>query len=272
MKSFKMKALAVAVLGLAGIGSAMAATCPTAVTTAGSTSPGGGGAWTSQLLTADASLNIVSPGLDGTNCALALSIGASSNSRSYVQDGSPQNEQRYRARFYFSPANLTGFTTSNQTVILSRTNDTSGPAQFTSDELVVRLAGGSPASVRFFVSDANSPSGATQVSVPLPTSASNSYRIEFDLQIGSGTTNTSHGCDATPATGGCLRAWVTDAATASSDTAPDVSATINNAGWSGAKTAFLGLSSGSANFRSLQATKVLTFDEFDSRRQTFIGK
>ncbi len=37
MKSFKMKALAVAVLGLAGFGTVNATTCPTAVTTSGTT-------------------------------------------------------------------------------------------------------------------------------------------------------------------------------------------------------------------------------------------
>jgi len=274
MKSFQMKALALATLGLGGLvmaGSAFAA-CPTAVTTTGGTSPGGGGAWTSQYIAADASLNIVTPGLAGTSCALALSIGAISNSRAYVQDSSPQNESRYRGRFYLSLVNLTNFNVSNQTVVVFRANDTTGPAQFTSDELVVRLAGGATPTVRFFVSDSNQASGATQLAIPLPASASNTYRIEFDIQTGTGTTNASHGCDVMPATGGCLRAWVSDAAATSSDTSPSGSATVNNSGWSGVKTAYLGLSTGAPNYRANHTGTVLTFDEFDSRRQTFIGQ
>ena len=274
MKSFQIKALALAMLGLGGLvmaGSAAAA-CPTAVTTVGSTSPGGGGAWTSQYIASDATFGIGGPGLNGTSCALSLSIGALSNSRAYVVDSSPQNEQRYRGRFYVSLANLTNFSLSNQTVILFRGNDATAPAQFTSDELVIRLAGGATPTVRFFVSDLNPVSGATQLAIPLPTSATNSYRIEFDIQIGTGTTNASHGCDVMPATGGCLRAWVTDAATASSDTSPDGSVTVNNSGWGGVKTAYLGLSSGAPNYRANHAGAVVLFDEFDSRRQTFIGQ
>ncbi len=76
MKSFKMKALALATLGLGGLvmaGSAFAA-CPTAVTTAGSSTPGGGGAWTSQYISSDATFAIGGPGLNGTSCSLSLSI------------------------------------------------------------------------------------------------------------------------------------------------------------------------------------------------------
>lgn len=276
MKSFQMKALALATLGLGGLvmaGGAFAATCPTAVTTPGISSPGGGGAWSSQGIINGATLNIVNPGLANTGCALSVSVGTAANSRAYVQDNSPNNEQRYRARFYFNAANLSGFTASNMAATLFRANDTSAPSQFSSDQLVIRLAGGSPATVRFVVSDANSASGATQIAVPLPTAgASGAYRVEFDMQIGAGATNATHGCDAMPSSGGCIRAWVTAAENVSSDTAPDASATINNSGWSGAKTAYLGLQVGSANFRATQSGKNMVLDEFDSRRQTFIGQ
>ena len=281
MKSFKMKALAVAVLGLAGLGvmgSAMAV-CPVANTTKGTITPGGGGAWTSQFIATDATLDIpaAGPGLNGTACALSVSIGALSNSRVFVQDSSPQNEPRYRARFYVSLANLfSSFTVSNQTGIVFRANDTTGPAAFTSDELVMRIAGGgsvaTPApTVRFFVSDSNPASGATQVVAALPASATHVYRIEFDLQLGAAATSGT-ACNPTPATGGCFRYWVTDAAAASTDAAPTGSITVNNAAWSGAKTAFLGLTTGTGAYRTNHAGTVLILDEFDSRRQTFIGQ
>lgn len=272
MKSFKMKALAVAVLGLAGLGMAGSAfaVCPTdpAQPT---------GAWTSKFVSSDATLAITSPGLNGTSCALSVSIGALSNSRVFVQDSSPQNEGRYRGRFYISLANLfSSFTVSNQTAIVFRANDTTGPAAFTSDELVVRIAGGgsvaTPApTVRFFVSDSNPASGATQVVASLPSSATKTYRVEFDLQLGAAATSGT-ACNPTPATGGCFRYWVTDAAAASTDAAPTGSITVNNAAWSGAKTAFLGLTTGTSAYRGTHAGQVILLDEFDSRRQTFIGQ
>ena len=57
-----------------------------------------------------------------------------------------------------------------------------------------------------------------------------------------------------------------------SDAAPTGSTTIDNSAWSGAKTAYLGMSVGSPQYRANHAGVVLTFDEFDSRRQTFIGQ
>ncbi|MBS0556854.1 MAG: hypothetical protein JSR27_05500 [Proteobacteria bacterium] len=274
MKSFKMKALALATLGLAGFAFAGAASaaCPTAVTTVGSSSPGGGGAWTSQYISSDATFGIAGPGLAGTNCALSLSIGASSSSRAFVSDSSPQNEQRYRARFYLSTNALSNLTATNQSVVLFRANDATGPAQFSSDQLVVRLVGGSPATVRFYVADLNSAgSGVTPIVVTLPTSATNTYRVEFDMQVGTGAT-TANGCNTMPASGGCFRYWVTDAAATSADGSPTGSSTVNNSGWGGVKTAVLGMAAGSPSYRSNHAGGVLVFDEFDSRRQTFIGQ
>jgi len=277
MNSFRMKALSLAVLSLAGLGMAGSAfACPTAVTTKGTTIPGGGGAWTQQFIANDATLDIVAPGLNGTGCALAISLGAAGNSRAAVQDNSPTAEQRYRARFYIDLNNLitspNGFGSSNRTAIIFRVNDASGPGAFTSDQLGIRIAGGATPSFRFVTSDANQASGATAITVPFPASANNVYRVEFDMQVGTGATNTANGCQAMPATGGCIRYWVTDAATVTTDAAPTGSATINNSGWSGVETAFFGLQAGSPGIRSSNAGIVIKEDEFDSRRQTFIGK
>ena len=279
MNSFRMKALSLAVLSLAGLGMAGSAfaACPVANTTKGLVSPGGGGAWTSQFIANDATLDIHTPGLNGTNCSLAISLGAAGNSRAAVQDNSPTAEQRYRARFYIDLNNLitspNGFGASNRTAVIFRINDATGPGQFSSDQLGVRIAGGATPSFRFFLADSNSAStGATQVPVPFPASANNVYRVEFDLQIGTGATNTSNGCTTMPVTGGCFRAWVTDAAATTTDAAPTASATINNAAWSGAETVFLGLQAGSPGIRASNAGIHIYEDEFDSRRQTFIGK
>jgi hypothetical protein len=285
MKSMQMKALALAVLGLAGMGMAASAfACPTITQPATSTSPGGGGAWTSQFIggTSPAYMDIDSTGgLNGTSCALKVSLTASSNSVALVKDSSPNNEQRIRVRFYLDLNNLIPtFTNSNQAAVIHRMTDTSAP--FSSDQLVVRVTGatsGSP-TVRFAVSDLNPASHVTSVAIPLPASANNQYRIEYDMQVGSGSTTAvpglpalPAGCTAMPAAGnGCIRMWVSDAAATSSDTAPDASITFNDTGWSGAKTSNLGMQSGSPGFRTNHAGTVLRFDEYDSRRQTFIGK
>ena len=280
MNSFRMKALSLAVLGLAGFGiagSAFAA-CPVANTTKGLVSPGGGGAWTSQFIANDATLDIHTPGLNGTNCSLAISLGTASNSRAAVQDNSPTAEQRYRARFYIDLNNLitspNGFGASNRTAVIFRINDATGPGAFTSDQLGIRIAGGATPTFRFLLSDSNSAgTGVTQVAQQFPASANNVYRVEFDLQIGTGTTNVVNGCTAMPAAGnGCFRYWVTDAAATTTDAAPTGSATINNSGWSGAETVFLGLQAGTPGIRASNAGIVIYEDEFDSRRQTFIGK
>ena len=116
--------------------------------------------------------------------------------------------------------------------------------------------------------------------IPLPTSANNQYRIEYDMQLGSGSTTSvpglpalPAGCTAMPAAGNaCIRMWVTAAGSASLGTAPDASITFNGTGYSGAKTSNLGLQSGSPQYRANHAGTVIRFDEYDSRRQTFIGQ
>ena len=282
MKSFQMKALALAVLGLAGMGTAMA--CPTIPQPAVTSTPGGGGAWSSQLIlgTVPAYMDIDSTGgLNGTSCALKVSLTASSNSAAEVKDTSPNNEQRIRVRFYLDLNALItqGFNSSNQAAVIHKMTDTTAP--FSSDQVVVRVVGSSTTpTVRFAVSDLNPASHVTQVAIPLPTSANNQYRIEYDMQIGSGSTTPvpglpalPAGCTAMPAAGnGCIRMWVSDAAATSSDTAPDASITFNDTGYSGAKVSSLGMQSGSPGFRTNHAGTVLRFDEYDSRRQTFIGK
>ena len=285
MKSFQMKALALATLGLGGLvmaGSAFAA-CPTITQPAVSGSPGGGGAWSSQFITGTipAYMDIDSTGgLNGTSCSLKVSLSSSSNGAALVRDSSPNDEQRIRVRFYvdFNALITGGFAVSNQSVTLHRMNDTTAP--FSSDQLVVKVTGGATPTVRFVVSDINPGSHVTQVAIPLPTSANNQYRIEYDMQLGSGSTTSvpglpalPAGCTAMPAAGNaCIRMWVTAAGSASLDTAPDASITFNGTGYSGAKTSNLGLQSGSPQYRANHAGTVIRFDEYDSRRQTFIGQ
>jgi len=278
MNSIRMKTLSLAVLGLVGFGLAGSAfaVCPTADQTKNTLhSPGGGGAWTSQFISTDAALAITNPGLNGTGCALAVGGGQNSTSRVFVEDDSPTAEPRYRSRFYVSLAALALFGgDSGHTGIVFKVNDATSPAQFSSDQLVVRLAGSPTApTVRFFIADANAASGTRSLTFVLPASATHTWRIETDLQIGTAATSVTGGCTTMPASGGCFRYWVNDAADASgSDSAPSGSSTINNSGWSGAETAFLGLQTVTPQFRTDDHGILIVLDEFDSRRQTFIGK
>jgi hypothetical protein len=283
MKSFKMKALALATLGLGGLvmaGSAAAA-CPTFSTTTGGTStPGGGGAWSSQTIDSNpASLGIgpaiSSSGLAGTSCKLSFTMnsGALSNTAAYVTDTSPSapGEPHYRARFYFDYSGLTGLTASNsQFKVFNAFADTT-PANGTPDEVVVRLVGGSPRpSLRIVVGDSNQGSLPYKViNVPLPAAGATPGVYYFEIELQQGTTGN---CTASSiGTGGCLRYWITPAGTASSDSAATGFSTLDNSGWSGVKQINLGMYATTPPLRTLTG-QVFSVDEFDSRRQTFIGQ
>ena len=254
MKSFKMKTLSMAVMGFAGLalaGSALAV-CPTGATVVN------GGAWNSQNVSADATMSIVTPGLNGTSCALQIAIAATpaANARGFVSDNSPQNEPRYRARFYMDLSSMTSLSTATQQFEMFNAFSSTAPGTNSTDEVRIYQIGGT--GLRFFVADTSSASGVKVVSLTLPTSAAKKYRVEFDLQTGSP---------------GSFRYWVTDAATTTTDAAPTGTYAPTNSGWSGVLSVNLGLYATTANFRAQVAgpTQQFRLDEFDSRRQTFIG-
>lgn len=270
MKSFKMTALAIAVLGLAGMGSAMAATCPTVA--AGNISGGGagGGAWFGQQQGGGGTLSIVNPGLNSTNCALNVAISSTpvSNLKGLVIDNSPQSEARYRARFYFDISNLSLPLSNSQTEIFDAFSNTA-PGTFGTDEVQIYLVGGATPAVRFVVADSGKSNGVSTISSTLP-SATGSFYVEFDLTKGAGSSSAvaCNGGDA-----GCFRYWIApQGGTAPADGTPTGTYSASNAGWSGIVQAQLGLYSSTAKFRQGNvSSNSLTVDEFDSRRQTFIG-
>jgi hypothetical protein len=268
MKSFTMKALAVAVLGLAGVGSAMAA-CPTIA--AGNVTGGGagGGAWFGQSQGGGATLSIGS-GLHGTTCGLHVAISATPapNLKGLVIDNSPQSEPRYRARFYFDPSSLSLTAPNVQTEIFD-SFATTAPGTFGTDEIQIFLIGGATPAVRFIVADAGKSNGVSTITSTL-ASATGSYYLEFDLTKGAGSSSqvACNGGDA-----GCFRYWIVAASgTAPADNTPTGTFSASNAGWSGVVQSQLGLYSTTAKFRQNNVTSnSLIVDEFDSRRQTFIG-
>jgi len=261
MKSFKMKALAVAVLGLAGLGmmgSALAA-CPT-----GAVTPAG--AWDSQAVTAGTIAvfgGAAGQGLNGTTCKLNVNLnaGAQVNAKAFVSNTTgPLNEPRYRARFYVETTGLAGLTAANRQTYIFSAQATTGPAGFGLAQVVGVLAGGPTPSFNFLVADSTQPSGFQTVTVPFPD-ALHEYRVEFDLTTGNP---------------GSFRCWVTAAGTATTDASPTPAAcaatAVSNSGWGGISRFNLGLASASQQYRANLVGQILSLDEFDSRRQTFIGQ
>lgn len=258
MNSMKMKTLSLAVLGLAGfVGSAFAQTCPT-----DPAQPNG--PWSSKTVASDSTLTISTPGLNGTSCLMAVTTltGALSNTKAIVSDTSPVDEPRYRARFYFDVSALAGLTLSNQQAKLFDTFSNASPGGASTDEVVIRLLGGTPLALRFAVADSTQPSFFKTITQALPASANGHYYVEFDLVTGA------------TAGSGNFRYWVTPEGTASSDGTPTGTFVPgDNSGWGpGPTQSNLGIFSVSANYRAGVANQILGVDEFDSRRSTFIGQ
>lgn len=255
----KMKVLSLALVGLCGYAGSALAVCPVGPDT------GHGGAWSAALVGGGTSaISIVTPGYDASACKLQVSLGNNGIAHAQVRDDSPATEVRYRAQFIFDPANLSGANGTNQAPIFLV--NAAAPNGGTLSIAKVTFAGSGGGSVtagkRLFIAAADQgvAGGFTTVALPIVTQTGPN-RIEIDLKIGA-------------AGIGQLRYWVNDAATTGLlDTAPTgtIALTSGNTGWVGVKTAFLGLTSPTLNYRAVNVGTNAWFDQFDSRRQTFIG-
>jgi hypothetical protein len=275
MKSFTMKALALAALSFAGVGTAMAA-CP-------SSAAQPTGAWTSQSVTA-ATLSIcpggancggVATGMNGSNCAAVVgtSIGASSIAKSFVTFVDSQHENRFRGRFYFDISQLVtqGFTSPLKQVTIYDSASTSSPASTPNTEVGVSLAGGSPPSLKVTIANSDSGSKFTTISVPITgasTGSTNVKRFEFDLQQGS---SVGANCAALVPVGGCFKYWLSDDTATTAEATPTGTQAVTNTAWDGIIQTSLGILSANTSYRATNGT-FLVFDEADFRRATFVGK
>jgi hypothetical protein len=249
----KMKVLSLALIGAFGYVGAAAAVCPAGPAIAD------GGAWTSKTVTS-AALAIVTPGDAGTECRLAASLNqnASIIAKAQVRDDTPANETRYRARFYIDTTEITGLTAlrATQVAIVNGAVAPAGANQYLIKATMFGL-GGVP-TLRLLVSDASQPGNSRNVDVPL-TNASGKNRFEIDLGVSANAE---------------LRYWMSADSVATAEANPTGTVTgINNGGWTGVDSTLLGLASASNGYR--QAYTVdnhVYFDQFDSRRQTFIGQ
>jgi hypothetical protein len=240
----KMKLLSLALIGAFGyVGSAAAGTCP-----AGPTVPDGG-AWSAASALGGA-LAITTPGLDGSSCKLDTSITTNGPGvNAFVRDNTPAAEPRYRAQFIIN-ADATGALNSVQGVkIFGATTDT--PANGVSDVVRMSLTGnlaGSQKLLGVFTACAGQPGSLCSASLPL-AAGNNTVEIDWNQSAGE------------------LRVWVNNNVEAS----PDSTLSGDSSAWGGVDFAGLGLSAPNAGFRTAHLNQIISFDRFDSRRQTFIG-
>jgi hypothetical protein len=262
MKSFQMKALALATLGLGGLvmaGGAFAA-CPTGVAQAD------GGAWSGKNVVAGA-MTVVPGGLESPTpsaCAMS-SVITSFNpfAAAAAVDNSPQNEVTYRAQFLINAGAIVNLGPFNSVQIFGANAANSASTNNPTTQILKMTLSGSGANntVNFIAACSNGSNDRCSTSAPL---AAGVNRIEIQIIMGSGT-------------GAQLNYWINNTNSASPTGSIQAAlgvAGFDNSAWVGVKAAVLGLINPTNGFMtggSSQLNHAVLFDAFDSRRQTFIG-
>ena len=228
----KIKVLSL-VLGTAFAGSA-AAVCPTSPVPP----------WTAVGALGGTAV-IADGGFAGTECRLDSALTGDTTSLATVQDDSPSAEPRYRAQFIVNTDNLSTLSNVDGAYIFTASQAGGGlPVQLS---VVGDGAGGTL--VSFF---ARNTAGSVVAVGSLPLVAGEN-RIEFDLD----------GAGATPH----FSVWLNNNVEGS----PDFTTTTFDNGGATVDTAFLGLAGATPGYFNTSAGATVGFDQFDSRRTTFIG-
>lgn len=233
----KMKLLALGLLGLGGfaVAGSAAAACPTTPS-----------AWT-ESGAYQGTLSIQAGGLGGTACRMdaSLQAGAGGFAFATVHDASPSAEPRYRAQFMIDLDSLSNPSLTTGAQILNVVSGTNGGGV----QLYV-FGSSNQWYVSYSVPDSTQPTGVRSGAAAL---AAGENHIEIDLQIG---------------TSGSFTMWVNSNAEGSPTIAPT---TVNNSSLVGIDDVYMGLAAASPGFVGTYAGTAVQFDQFDSRRQTFIG-
>lgn len=240
-----MKALSAAVLGLAGMafaGSALAI-C------AGNNDPAQpAGAWTSKSVLGGL-INLTGPGMNSTACQMDASITSTAFGSAFVRDNTPTDEPRYRASFFFNVDTLTGLNATQSVRLFAANTDT--PFQSVGETVRISVFGnitGTTKSLSVTLACDGQPAACSQ-NIPITTAGA--HRLQIDWVKG---------------TSGSLKVWLDNTVEAT----PTLTIPGNTNGWD-VDYAIMGLSTPSPGFRTGQTNKVVSFDEFDSRRSTFIN-
>jgi len=171
--------------------------------------------------------------------------------------GLKANETRYRFRFYLDTDLITPFTGLQQVQLFTANAANPFPAAGGSLAMVraVLVPGGTTGRRVGFLVGTNDPVNSYIAPAAFaPINAGANY-IEGELIVGAAGT-------------GKFNYWVNNNVAGT----PTGTVNVDNAGWVGVDTASLGMANGNSTFRTLQQGKKIYFDEFDSRRQTFIGQ
>ena len=208
-----------------------------------------GGAWSTKSALGG-SLTITSPGLDGSECKLDAAITLNGPGvNAFVRDNSPATETRYRAQFLVNTDSISSLNSIQSVKLFAATSDTAvnGVSELVRLNLFGNLAG-TQKLLGIVTACDGQPSNICSDSVPL-AAGTNTVEIDWNKTTGS------------------LKVWINNNVEAS----PNKTIAANNGAWSGVDYAVLGLSTASAGYRGVALNKAISFDKFDSRRQTFIG-
>lgn len=231
----KMKVLSLALIGAFGYAGVASAACPTSAVPP----------W-SAMSTFQGTASIATPGYAGTECRLdsAINNGAGGAASAQVNWTGAAVEPRYRAHFIVNADNLTGQGLLDSVAIYSSGSSSVGLGV---DLGIFGSAAGR--NLAYTVRNDANPLGFESGIVAL---AAGDNHIEFDFAIGSSD----------------FKLWVNN----NDPNSPTKTVAVaNNAAMTGIDTTYLGLGAPSPQYVGNFANQAVGFDQFDSRRQNFIG-
>lgn len=192
--------------------------------------------------------------MGGTDCGLAVTTAAQPGGQAtkhFVQDSSPVDEPRYRGAFCLDTNNLALNTGgANRRIKVHNVQCTTGGGGCANTDIVqFKIEQDATEGVRFdmFVRDSNIGNTKNRNYINLPDAPT---RVEYDLNLATGD----------------FTLWLD--ATSEGDTPVLELTGLDTAAWTGVDRARLGSQDRSGN---VPIDQVFYLDEFESRRQTFIG-
>ena len=208
------------------------------------------------------SVSVVDTGLESSPSACKMQATLTGNdplAAALVYYSDPSNEMTYHFRFYFNQDNIAPLSQFTAVQIFGAGSPNTYPASglysygFQFQVGIINTGG----SNQLVAAVACNDSSQQYVCLTTPiTIASGNHYVEGEVNVASGTS-------------GYFKMWLDHDATGAAQSSPDASVTgIDNSEWGGVNFAALGLGAASSGFTLNQA---VSFDAFDSRRQTFIG-
>jgi hypothetical protein len=231
----KMKVLALALLGLVGYAGSAAAGCPASPVPPWSAVDALGG-----------SATIVAGGYAGTACRLDSALTGDNTSFATVEDDTPAAEPRYRAAFIINTDNVAAMSNVTGVFVFSATSGAGG-----TPPVSLSIVGDGANHVFLSYAVANSPStlvGSSQL-------AAGPNNVEFDYDNGT----------AAGSPGPHFSIWINNNVSGT----PTFTSPISSTGV--VDSAFLGLAGATSDYFTGFNGTTVGFDQFDSRRSTFIG-